>query len=294
MASPAVASSVEHRSARNNTAQLRYFVGRFGLHALAIALSAVLMGPFIWAILSSLKPDTEIKQLPPVLWPSRFVWFNYVEVWTTKLFATWTLNTMIVSLSATLGTVLSAALAGYAFARFRFPGRNMLFGLTIATMLLPETVLLIPRFILYYQLGWLNSYWPLIVLHLPVPPVLPDDSDRPGRGGQDRRRRPAVDPLPDRPAAVAAGAGDVRDHRVRRPLGLVHLPAAGAERPGEVHGLDRPALVLDQPERGRAADRPPVAGRVDHDDGPDYPAVLLRAAVLRAGRGHVGDQGVAA
>jgi multiple sugar transport system permease protein len=163
VASPALASSTEHRSTRSGTAQLRYFVGRFGLHALAIVLSVVLMGPFVWAILSSLKPDTEIKQLPPVLWPSRFVWFNYVEVWTTKLFAIWTMNTLFVTLAATLGTVLSAALAGYAFARFRFPGRNVLFGLTIATMLLPETVLLIPRFILYYQLGWLNSYWPLIV-----------------------------------------------------------------------------------------------------------------------------------
>src|SRR5688500_15021742 len=139
-ANPAVASStVEHRSTSSQSAHLRWFLGRFGLHALAIALSIVLMGPFVWAILSSLKPDTEIKQLPPVLWPSKFVWFNYVEVWTTKLFAIWTLNTMIVTLSATLGTVLSAALAGYAFARFRFPGRNVLFGLTIATMLLPET-----------------------------------------------------------------------------------------------------------------------------------------------------------
>src|SRR5688500_698833 len=163
MATPAVTSRVEHRSARSGTAQFRYFLSRFGLHAIALGLSAVLMGPFIWAILSSLKPDTEIKQLPPVVWPSRFVWFNYVEVWTTKLFAIWTLNTMFVTLLATLGTVLSAALAGYAFARFRFPGRSILFGMTIATMLLPETVLLIPKFILFYQLGWLNTYWPLIV-----------------------------------------------------------------------------------------------------------------------------------
>jgi multiple sugar transport system permease protein len=162
-ARPAVASAVEHRSTRSQSAQLRWFLGRFGLHALAIALSVVLMGPFVWAILSSLKPDTEIKQLPPVIWPSQFIWFNYVEVWTTKLFAIWPRNTLFVTLVATLGTVLSASLAGYAFARFRFPGRSILFGMTIATMLLPDTVLLIPRFILFYQLGWLNTYLPLTV-----------------------------------------------------------------------------------------------------------------------------------
>src|SRR5688572_3808818 len=163
MPTPAVASTVEHRSARSQSAHLRWFFGRFGLHALAIALSVVLMGPFVWAILSSLKPDTEIKQLPPVIWPSQFMWTNYAEVWTTKLFAIWTRNTMFVTLVATLGTVLSASLAGYAFARFRFPGRSVLFGMTIATMLLPDTVLLIPRFILFYQLGWLNTYLPLTV-----------------------------------------------------------------------------------------------------------------------------------
>jgi ABC-type glycerol-3-phosphate transport system permease component len=155
--------TAEHRTARSSAAQARYLLGRFGLHAVALVLTVVLMGPFVWAILSSLKPDTEIKQLPPVLWPSTFVWYNYVEVWTTKLFAIWTRNTLIITLLATSGTVLTAALGGYAFARFRFPGRSLLFGLTISTMMLPETVTLIPRFILYYQLGWLNTYLPLIV-----------------------------------------------------------------------------------------------------------------------------------
>jgi ABC-type glycerol-3-phosphate transport system permease component len=88
---------------------------------------------------------------------------NYVEVWTTKLFAIWTRNTLFVTILATLGTVLTAALAGYSFARFRFPGRNALFAMTIATIMLPETVTLIPRYLLYYQFGWLNTYLPLIV-----------------------------------------------------------------------------------------------------------------------------------
>jgi ABC-type glycerol-3-phosphate transport system permease component len=121
------------------------------------------MGPFVWGIISSLKPDNEIKLLPPVILPSRWVPYNYVEVWTSKLFGVWTRNSALVVILATTGTVLSSALGGYSFARFRYPGRSILFGLTIATIMMPDIVTLIPRFILFYQLGWLNTFLPLIV-----------------------------------------------------------------------------------------------------------------------------------
>ena len=159
----AVASAAAHRTTRSGKAALRRALGRGLLYGIAIVLSAILMGPFVWGIISSLKPDNEIKLLPPVIFPSRWVPYNYVEVWTSKLFGVWTRNSALIVVLATTGTVLSSALGGYSFARFRFPGRSILFGLTIATIMMPDIVTLIPRFILFYQLGWLNTFLPLIV-----------------------------------------------------------------------------------------------------------------------------------
>jgi multiple sugar transport system permease protein len=159
----AAASTVQHRSARNSAVVAQRLAARTLLYAIAIVLSAILFAPFVWGLISSLKPDTEIKLLPPVLWPSRWVPQNYVEVWTTKLFGIWTRNSVLITVLATTGTVLTAALSGYSFARFRFPGRNFLFGLTIATIMMPDIVTLIPRFLLFYQLGWLDTYLPLIL-----------------------------------------------------------------------------------------------------------------------------------
>ncbi len=98
-----------------------------------------------------------------MIFPSRWVPQNYVDVWTTKLFGVWTQNSVFIAVLATIGTVLTAALSGYSFARFRYPGRGVLFGLTIATLMLPDIVTLVPRFILFWELGWLNTYLPLIV-----------------------------------------------------------------------------------------------------------------------------------
>ena len=153
----------QHQTQRSSAARARYASGRALLYAIAIILSLILIAPFLWGLISSLKPDNEIRGLPPVIFPSRWVPQNYVEVWTSKLFGTWTRNSALIVILATAGTVLSSALGGYAFARFRFPGRSILFGLTIATIMMPDIVTLIPRFILFYQLGWLNTYLPLIV-----------------------------------------------------------------------------------------------------------------------------------
>ncbi|MER3404999.1 MAG: sugar ABC transporter ATP-binding protein [Chloroflexota bacterium] len=143
--------------------RLRWGLGRLALHLLAIALAVFLMLPYYWAVISSLKPAHEVRLLPPQWWPSTIRWQNYIEVWQTTLFGQWVVNTVFVSVVATTGTVLSAALAGYAFARFRFPFRNLFFMVTLSTMMLPHEVTLIPTYLLYYKLGWLNTYLPLTV-----------------------------------------------------------------------------------------------------------------------------------
>lgn len=136
---------------------------RFGLHLLAVLLGILLMLPFYWAISSSLKQVHEVRLIPPMLWPTNPQWINYADVWNVRLFAGWYWNSIVLTTIATVGTVVSSSMGGYAFARFRFPGKNFLFSITMATILLPQYVLLIPNFLLFWKLGWLNTYLPLTV-----------------------------------------------------------------------------------------------------------------------------------
>jgi ABC-type glycerol-3-phosphate transport system permease component len=134
-----------------------------GLYAIAIAVGIVLVLPYYWAVIGSLKQMFEVRQLPLVWWPTVVQWVNYWDVWHVRYFPNWFANSVFLTVVATTGTVISSSLAGFAFARFRFPGKNPLFALTLATLMLPTYVLLIPNFMLFWQLGWLNTYLPLTV-----------------------------------------------------------------------------------------------------------------------------------
>jgi multiple sugar transport system permease protein len=130
---------------------------------LALALAIAFMTPFVWTILSSLKAGHEIYIFPPIWLPEAPQWGNYLAVWTQVPFGRFFLNTLTVTGFALLGQVITATVVAYGFARFRFPGRDALFLLVIATLILPEEVTLIPRFILFRILGWLDSFLPLTV-----------------------------------------------------------------------------------------------------------------------------------
>jgi multiple sugar transport system permease protein len=156
-------TAAQARALRSPLARIRWLVGRGLLHLVTILLGGTLMIPFAWAAIGSLKPESEIRLVPPTFWPSHIMWSNYLQVWTSSYFTNWVENTVLITVIATTGTVLSASAAGYAFARFRFPGRELLFGMTIATMMLPFEVTLIPTYLLYYLIGWLNTYLPLTV-----------------------------------------------------------------------------------------------------------------------------------
>jgi ABC-type glycerol-3-phosphate transport system permease component len=153
------ASSTSARSAWRPA----YLFNRFSLHLAAILLGLILMMPFYWAVTSSLKQVQEVRQIPPILWPAHPQWENYVIVWNVRLFTTWVANTFFLTIVPTIGIIFSTSLAGYAFARFRFPGKAALFSLTMATLMLPAYVLLIPNFLLFWKLGWLNTYLPLTI-----------------------------------------------------------------------------------------------------------------------------------
>jgi multiple sugar transport system permease protein len=127
------------------------------------ALGFLFMLPFLWTVLSSLKSPWEMYAFPPIIIPQQLMFGNYVEVFTQYAFPTWIKNTVLVVILATVGATASSSLVAYGFARFDFRLKNVLFIITIATMMLPGQVSLIPRFILFYYLGWLDTLMPLWV-----------------------------------------------------------------------------------------------------------------------------------
>jgi multiple sugar transport system permease protein len=138
-------------------------IGRIVLYAIAIAASILFMIPFAWTIFSSLKTPSELYMFPPKWLPATPRFVNYREVFEVAPYGRWLWNSFFVAVLATLGSVLSAALVGYSFARFRYPGRDLIFLITLSTLMLPVEVTLIPLYLLFNKLGWLDGYLPLIV-----------------------------------------------------------------------------------------------------------------------------------
>jgi ABC-type glycerol-3-phosphate transport system permease component len=122
----------------------------------------IVLAPLLWMVSSSLKNDAQIDAYPPVWLPQPIVWQNYVDAWTKLPTGRFYLNSFVIAGFSIVGNVLSCSLAAYAFARLRFPGRTLLFSCALATMMLPGQVTLIPTYILFSRLGWLNTLLPLI------------------------------------------------------------------------------------------------------------------------------------
>jgi len=130
--------------------------------ALAI-VSLVLILPFLWIISTSLKGDEDIFTTPPQWIPTDLRWENYSTVFDRMPYIIYFRNSVFVTVMTIIGVVLSSSLVAYAFACLRWPGRNALFIFVLATMMLPMQVTMIPMFVLFKELGWLNTYKPLIV-----------------------------------------------------------------------------------------------------------------------------------
>ncbi len=147
-----------------------------------LVLGAVTMlAPLAWMLSTSLKTPTQVFASPPIWIPSPLQWSNYPTAWSVSgifatdtwyflwikmrgiTFSTYAWNTLVISVLGTLGTTLSSALVAFAFARLRFPGRDTLFLLCLATLMVPAQVTMIPSFILFKTLGWYDTFLPLIV-----------------------------------------------------------------------------------------------------------------------------------
>jgi ABC-type glycerol-3-phosphate transport system permease component len=123
----------------------------------------VMVVPFLWLVSSSFKAANKIYVFPPQLIPDPFRWQNYVEVFSAVPVLLYARNTLLIAIFATIGTVLSSIVAGYAFGRLRFKGRDFIFSALLATLMLPYVVIMIPVFVMFSKVGWVNTLLPLIV-----------------------------------------------------------------------------------------------------------------------------------
>lgn len=137
---------------------------RLAKHALLVVFGVVMLYPLLWMVSSSFKP-TEIIFRDPSIWPTQVDLTNYVDGWTELRhpfhFYLW--NSAVIAIGAVVGNLLSCSLAAYAFARIEFRGRKIFFALMLSTLMLPIHVLIIPQYILFAQLDWINTNLPLIV-----------------------------------------------------------------------------------------------------------------------------------
>jgi ABC-type glycerol-3-phosphate transport system permease component len=135
------------------------------IHALLILGMVAVLFPLAWMVSTSLKPPNQVNKFPPIWIPNPVMWSNYVRALTIFPVPFWVFvrNSLYMSIMITIGTVLSNMVVAYAFARLRFRGHNVLFLLVLSTMMLPGQVTMIPLFILFSKLGWVNTYNPLIV-----------------------------------------------------------------------------------------------------------------------------------
>jgi multiple sugar transport system permease protein len=134
----------------------------FGTIALYIALTALAVLfciPFVWLVLTSLKPPAEV--FSPGWIPSEWRWDNYREIFEVAPVGRWLWNTVVITTLAVVAVSISSSLVAYGFARLRFRGRNALFALVIGTYLLPGAVTMIPTFLIWNELGAVNTFWPL-------------------------------------------------------------------------------------------------------------------------------------
>jgi multiple sugar transport system permease protein len=129
------------------------------LAAALVAVSILFLVPFLWLLAASLKVRSEV--FGPELLPDPFAWSNYSQVWKIAPVLRWFFNSVLVGALAAGSVVISSALVAFGFAYFRFRGRGVLFGLVLATMMLPGAVTMIPTFLIWDYLGWTNTQVPL-------------------------------------------------------------------------------------------------------------------------------------
>lgn len=134
----------------------------FGVHVVLVASSLAMVAPFVWQLITSLKTLSSATAVPPTFLPEGR-WDNYTKVFDLLPFGEQFLNTVLMAAGRVSGQVLFCSMAAYAFARLRFPGRNVLFGVFLSVLMVPPQLFVIPQYQIMSSLGWLNSLQAIIV-----------------------------------------------------------------------------------------------------------------------------------
>jgi ABC-type glycerol-3-phosphate transport system permease component len=147
----------------NSWHRIRRDFGNALLFLFTALLAVAFLFPFLWSISSSLKTGFEVIAYPPTLLPKEPQWSNYPEAWNSANLGLFFWNSTVVTVLSLIGQVISSFIVAYGFARFRFPGRELLFILCLSGLMMPVYVTIIPLFTLFRALGWINTFKPLIV-----------------------------------------------------------------------------------------------------------------------------------
>lgn len=132
-------------------------------YALWVILAVLFLLPVFWMISSAVKPSYAIFARPPVWWPAEPQWSNFKEALTVLPFGRFALNTLFIAVFSIIGHLLSCSVVAYGFARLKAPGSKFFFMLMLTTLMLPYPVTMVPLYIIYSRLGWINSFLPLIL-----------------------------------------------------------------------------------------------------------------------------------
>jgi multiple sugar transport system permease protein len=158
-----IESHAQPAVAARRTIKRSHVVQAVVVYGILISLSVIVLVPVAWMLSTALKPQSQIFAFPPVSIPHPLLWSNFVDALTAEPFDLYARNTFLLVIVNVIGQLLSCTLIAYGFARLRFPGRNVLFMVMLATLLIPPQVTMIPLFILFRTLGWVDTYLPLTV-----------------------------------------------------------------------------------------------------------------------------------
>lgn len=142
---------------------LRQHTYKVTLYLLLFTGCAIMLLPFFWMVMTSLKAESEVLRMPPQWIPKDWQWINYVKAWNVAPFGRYFFNSFVIAIITTIGEVITAILAAYAFAKMRFFGKNLIFAVLLGTLMIPGEMLLIPNYVTITRLGWYNRYEALII-----------------------------------------------------------------------------------------------------------------------------------
>jgi multiple sugar transport system permease protein len=142
------------------------------IHLILIIGALAMVMPYVWMITTSLKSQSQMLTYPPQWIPTEFVWQNYARAWQAAPFAKYFFNSIVVALAVTLGDLITGALAAYAFARIKFPGRDAFFALYLASMMIPHQMTIIPSYLVLSKFGEMNKAFGLDTYFALIAPFL--------------------------------------------------------------------------------------------------------------------------